>query len=78
MLRNMQMSELTYQMKPAFHPENCRQPKEEQTDFSQTELRVVTPVVSMPSSPTDGIHLWLWLQSPSPSLLHVVELLGSC
>lgn len=76
----MQMSELTYQMKPAFHPENCRQPKDEQADFSQTELKdqVATAVLLMLSSPTDGIHLWLGLQSPSPSLLHVVELLGSC
>lgn len=27
----MQISELTYQMKPVFHPENCRQSTEEQT-----------------------------------------------
>lgn len=73
----MQMSELTYQMKPAFRPGNCRQPEAEQIAVRQN-LRVVTPVVSMLSSPTDGIHLWLWLRSPSPSLLRVVELLGSC
>lgn len=79
-VRNMQMSELTYQMKPAFHPGNCRQPKEEQADFSQTEVKESSHLWSRcwahrqaGSTSGSGHSLLLLLCCASLNCLEVVE-----
>lgn len=50
-----EMSQLTYRMKPTFHPENCRQPKEEQTCLVQSgrSETVTTALVFSPEKLTD-------------------------
>lgn len=49
------MNKLTYQMKPTFHPENCHQPKEEQTWLVQSgrSETVTTALLFSPGKLTD-------------------------